>query len=233
MYVTIIMARKKGRPSRIPRGYGGRLFVHRRRPRRRRKKLALKPHSFVERVEDRIALNSSTLQANGSLLVNYKKTFQMTDIAQWANYKELFDDYILNKVVLEIRYNQQIATYTSTTPIVNEIKPLLLIKTDHNDASTGVSWDDLKASEKARLVQMDGGKVVSHVIKPAVQKEAYKTAVASAYCPSFNVQIRTIDDTVPHYGLKIQVQTQPGPAVYDLGNLSLMYKYYFTMKNAE
>ena len=207
--------------------------IQRSRNKKFKKKLALRPHRFVERVEDKIKLDSNTLQANGTLLVNYKRTFQMSDIPQWASYQKLFDDYILNKVVVELRYNQQIATYTSTTPIVNEIKPLLLIKTDHNDASTGFSWDDMKQSEKARLVQMDGGKVISHVIKPAVQKEAYKTAVASAYCPAFDVQIRTIDDTVPHYGLKIQVQTAPGPAVYDFGNISLMFKYYFTMKNAE
>jgi len=213
-----------------------------RRPRRRRKKrykktfrkkLALRPHFFVERVEDRIPLNSSTLQADGTLLVNYKKTFAMSDIPQWASYKALFDDYILSKVVLTMRYNHMIATYSSTTPIVNEIKPLLLIKTDHNDASTGVSWSDLKESEKARLVQMTGGRPISHVLKPAVQVEAYKTVATSAYCAKFNTSIRTVDDSVPHYGLKIQVKTQPGPAVYDFGTINLEYKYYFTMKNAE
>jgi len=215
------MARKKARAQRNRLNF-------RRRPRgRRRKKIALRPHYFVERVEDKIKLNSSTLQADGTLLVNYKKYFQMNDIPQWSNYKALFDDYILTKVVLEMRYNQQIATYTSSTPIVNQIKPLLLIKTDHNDASTGVSWDDLKQSEKARLVQMSGGRVVQHVLKPAVQVEAYKTLATSAYSAKFNTT------TVPHYGLKIQVQTAPGPAVYDFGNISLMYKYYFTMKNAE
>ena len=198
-----------------------------------RKKLALRPHRFVERVEERLPLNSSTLQADGSLLVNYKKTFQMSDIPQWSSYKALFDDYILTKVVLTMRYNHMIATYTSGTPIVNEIKPLLLIKTDHNDASTGVSWDDLKESEKARLVQMVGGKPVTHVLKPAVQVEAYKTLTTSAYCAKFNTTIRTVDDSVPHYGLKIQVKTQPGPAVYDFGNINMEYKYYFTMKNAE
>lgn len=201
--------------------------------RKSRKKLALRAHRFVERVEDRIPLNSSTLQADGTLLVNYKKTFQMLDIPQWASYKELFDDYILTKVVLTMRFDYRIATYTSATPITNEVKPLLLIKTDHNDASTGVSWDDLKESEKARLVQMTGGRPISHVLKPAVQVEAYKTAIASAYCAKFNTSIRTIDDSVPHYGLKIQVKTAPGPAVYDFGAINLEYKYYFTMKNAE
>ncbi len=56
--------------------------------RRRRKKqmrkvpLALKAHNFVERVEDSIALNSSTLDANGNLSTNYSKNFQLADIPQ-------------------------------------------------------------------------------------------------------------------------------------------------------
>jgi len=224
------MARYKRAPRRGRRST--KLMVFRKR-RRRRKKLALKSHSFVERVEDKIPLNSSTLQADGTLLVNYKKSFAMTDIPQWSSYKKLFDDYILSKVVLTMRYNHMIATYSSSTPIVNDIKPLLLIKTDHNDSSTGVSWDDLKQSEKARMCQMVGGRPIDHVLKPAVQVEAYKTLTTSAYCAKFNTSIRTVDDSVPHYGLKIQVKTQPGPAVYDFGSINLEYKYYFTMKNAE
>ena len=91
----------------------------------------------------------------------------------------------------------------------------------------------MKISERSRLVQLGGGKKIAHVIVPAIQVEAYKTLTTSAYCPKFKQQIRTIDDTVPHYGVKIQVKTQPGPNIYDFGAINIMYKYYFTMKNAE
>lgn len=202
----------------------------------KRKKLALQPHDFVERVEDLIKLNSNTLQANGTLLVNYARSFKMNDIGQWANYKALFDDYILTKVVMELRYDYLVemsAVASTTAQVLNPIRPLVLIKTDHNDASTGETWDTLKYSERSRLVQLGNGKKESHVIKPAAQVEAYKTVTASAYCPKWNTTIRTIDDTVPHYGVKIQVKTQPGPNVYDFGAIHIMYKYYFRMKNAE
>lgn len=226
--------RRKGRKNRrvivsIPRSVSRRPF---------KKKLALQSHNFVEKVEDLIKLNSNTLQANGTLLVNYAKSFKMTDIGQWANYKALFDDYILHKVVMEIRYDYLVemsAVASTTAQVLNPIRPLLLIKTDHNDASTGETWDTMKYSERSRLVQLGNGKMESHVIKPAAQIEAYKTNVPGtpAYCPKWNTTIRTLDDTVPHYGVKIQVKTQPGPNVYDFGAIHIMYKYYFKMKNSE
>lgn len=230
------MVRKKGKAKQIKHRRNRHRFVYRRRP-TFRKKLALKPHYFVERVEDTIKINSNTIAANGTLVTNYAKSFKMTDIGQWASYKALFDDYVLTKVVMELRYDylvESTAIASTTAQALNEIKPMLLIKTDHNDASTGETWDTMKYSEKSRQVQLGGNnRLISHVIKPAVQVEAYKTSIASAYCPKWNQQIRTIDDTVPHYGVKIQVKTQPGPNIYDFGAINVMYKYYFTLKNPE
>lgn len=227
----------KAQKTKIKRHLKRRAFRRLRGPRIPRKKLALQPHNFVERVEDKIKINSNTIQADGTLLQNYAKSFAMTDIGQWASYKALFDDYVLTKVVMELRYDylvESTAIASTTAQALNEIKPMLLIKTDHNDASTGETWDTMKYSEKSRQVQLGGNnRLISHVIKPAVQVEAYKTSIASAYCPKWNQQIRTIDDTVPHYGVKIQVKTQPGPNIYDFGAINVMYKYYFTLKNPE
>ena len=210
--------------------------TRRRAPRRTkfRKKLALKAHNFVERVEDEITLNSTTLNSSGNLATNYAKHFQLSDIPQVASYKDLFDDYVLNKIVAEIRYDYSM-TYTTDSSNPNPIYPMLIIKTDHNDSSTGSgsTWADMKESERSRLVQLRPGKKISHVLKPAIQAEAYKTALASGYAPKWGQQLRTIDDTVPHYGLKIQVKTFPGVGTVGLGKINIMYKYYFTMKNAE
>ena len=202
--------------------------------RRRKKKLALKAHNFVERVEDTIILNESTLNASGNLTTNYSKNFQLADIPQVNHYQNLFDDYVLNKVVAEIRYDYTIM-WTDTTyhQSPNPIYPMLLIRTDHNDAATGYTWADLKQSERSRLVQLKPGRKISHVLKPAVSIQTYKTATTEGYAPKWNQQLRTVDDTVPHYGLQIQVQTQPGSPNIQLGKINIMYKYYFTMKNTE
>jgi hypothetical protein len=53
----------------------------------------------------------------------------LSDIAQVASYKELFDDYVLNKVVMEIRYDTFYTGSTTADVPINPVYPQLLIKT--------------------------------------------------------------------------------------------------------
>lgn len=207
----------------------------RRRARRKyKKRLALKAHNFVEKFEQTITLNSGTLDANGNLSTGYGRYFQLDDIPQVASYKELFDSFVIRKVVAEIRYDYtfSIINDVNANRPVNPIYPVLLIKNDHNDVDSQ-SYATLLESEKTRQVQMRPGKMISHVLKPAVQVEAYKTALASAYQPKWNCELQSTDSATPHYGLKIQVKTGPGNSNVDLGKLNITYKMYFTMKNAD
>jgi hypothetical protein len=80
---------------------------------------------------------------------------------------------------------------------------------------------------------MKPSQVVSHVLKPAVQVEAYKTALSSAYQPKWNCELRSADSATPHYGIKIQVKTAEANTDVSLGKLNITYKMYFTMKNAD
>ena len=77
------------------------------------------------------------------------------------------------------------------------------------------------------------GRPISHVLKPAVQTELYNIGGQIGYGSKWNQTIRTVDMDVPHFGLKIQVKTQPGDSNINLGKVCIMYKYYFTMKNTE
>jgi hypothetical protein len=63
------------------------------------KPLALKPHTFVER------LASDTLQVNTEAsATGLFKSFNLDLITQSAQYKALFEYYTINKVVVEFRY---------------------------------------------------------------------------------------------------------------------------------
>ena len=209
-------------------------FNRRRRNKRKRygkKQVALKAHTFMERFEQEISLNSSTLGVDGTLLTGYGRTFKLDDINQVASYKELFDSFIIKKIVAEIRYDITTSTMIANN-VGNPVYPLLLIKNDHNDVNANNYQTMLEAS-KTRQVQMRPGSKISHVLKPAVQVEAYKTALSSAYQPKWNCELRSIDSSTPHYGLKLQLKTAPGNANVDLGKLHITYKMYFTMKNNE
>lgn len=199
----------------------------------KKKPLALKPHNFVERFEQTITLNESTLDSNGELSTGYGRYFILDDIPQVASYKELFDSFVIRKVVAEIRYDYVYTNINTTTQqVLNPIYPILLIKNDHNDVAPN-SYATMLESEKTRQVQCKPGKTIRHVVKPAAQVEAYKTALASAYQPKWNCELRSTDSATPHYGLKIQVKTQPGSSGVNMGKLHITYRMYFTMKNAD
>jgi hypothetical protein len=218
--------------------YRSRRKANKMRPRRRRKivkkRLALQPHTFVEKFEQTITLDGTTLDSNGHLINGYQRFFKLDDIPQVASYKELFDSFVIRKVVAEIRYDYHYSLINTANPNrpVNPIYPILLIKNDHNDVNQD-SYATMLESEKTRQVQMKPSQVVSHVLKPAVQVEAYKTALSSAYQPKWNCELRSADSATPHYGIKIQVKTAEANTDVSLGKLNITYKMYFTMKNAD
>ena len=202
-----------------------------RKMRRKQKPLALKPHNFVEKFEQTIALNNTTVDANGTLSTGYGRYFTLDDIAQVASYKELFDSFVIRKVVAEIRYD---VLWTASSigghEPINPIYPILLLKNDHNDVAPN-SYASMLESAKTRQVQLKPGVTIKHVLKPAAQVEAYKTALASAYRPKWNCELRSVDSATPHYGLKVQVKTQPGNASINMGQIHITYRMYFSMKN--
>lgn len=219
------------KPTRVTRQRTRRRGPKRRFKKKFKKKVALRSHQFMERFEQTIDLNSSTLGVDGTLLTGYGRSFKLDDINQVASYKELFDSFVINKVVAELRYDITTSTMIASN-VGNPVYPLLILKNDHNDVNAN-SWQTLLESEKSRMIQMKPGQKVSQVIKPAVQIEAYKTTLASAYQPKWNCELRSLDSATPHYGFKLQLKTAPGNANVDLGKIHITYKLYFTMKNGE
>lgn len=68
-------------------------------------------------------------------------------------------------------------------------------------------------------------------LKPAIQTEAYKSALASTYVPKWGQWLSTDDPTVPHYGLKAHCIGPDNTA--ENGNLDIEYIIYFSCKNNE
>jgi hypothetical protein len=215
-----------------------------RRPRRQRRKrrtgvrklriqkpLALKPHSFVERLPPDLLQVNTEAAATGLF-----KSFNLDLITQAAQYKSLFEYYTINKVVVEFRYkaNGIPANLSSGSSIqmLNEQNPLLYFKVDHND----INPDPLvamKESMKTHTHQLSNTKPNFTIqLKPAVQAEAFKSATATTYIPKWGQQLSAADGTIPHFGLKVYACGFKN-AYSDPGQIEVAYKMYFTMRNNE
>ena len=217
---------KKRRPRRKSRSVATQTML------RLRKPLALQPHNFVERFtsSDNLVVNTAAT-ATGLF-----KSFNLDQVRQAASYKDLFEYYTINKVVVEFRYKSigNIATLGAVTSInpVNEVNPVLYFKVDHNDVSSD-TLEVMKESMKTKEHQFSSSNPnFSITLKPAIQAEAYKSSIATTYIPKWGQLLSTADGTVPHYGLKAYAvgyadsNTTPG-------SIQVSYKMYFTMKNNE
>lgn len=204
---------------------------------RRRKPLALKMHNFVERATPMVMRVENESTATG--LFHY---FTLSQCLQAASYKELFEYYKINKVVLEFRYKgASTPAYTSAPAtssgnqaaynqeIINEINPVLYFKVDHDD-NTADSLNTLKESSRTREHQFTNAKPnFSITLKPAILAEAYKTALSSAYRPKWGQWLSTQDDTVPHYGIKAYAVAGLGNSP-NMGKIEVTQKVYFSCK---
>lgn len=199
--------------------------------------LALKQHNFVERCRPFLMTVANESTAQGLF-----RSFTLDDCLQVAHYKELFEYYRIDKVVIEFRYKGATtpaytsvpATNTGTQPaynqeIKNEINPVLYFKVDHNDASAD-TLNTMKESMRTREHQFTNDKPNFTIqIKPAILAEAYKTALTSAYRPKWKQWIDTNDSNVPHYGLKAYcVAGQANNP--NMGAIEVQQKIYFSVK---
>lgn len=209
------------------------------RPRRRfrkrklriRKPLALKQHNFVERKTTDLVMTV----ANESSAVGMFKSFNLNEINNASSYKELFEYYRINKIVATFRYKasgDQARNDPNQYPRINEVNPLLYFKVDHNDINSD-SLTVMRESMKTREKQLTNNQPnFTITLKPAVQAEAYHTALASTYVPKWGQWLSTDDGSVPHYGLKAYA-TANSDSTNSPGQMIVSFKYYISFKNNE
>lgn len=223
----------KRQPMRRPR----RRATHRLRRRAKIKKpLALKMHNFVERTNP-----VTMIVANETAAVGLFRDFKWSYCLQVANYARIFEYYRINKAVIEFRYKGATKPAYTTMPagtsttgtnneIVNEVNPVLYFKVDHNDINAD-SLSTMKESLRTHEHQFTNNRPnFTITLKPAIQAEAYKTALSTAYRPKWGQWLSTNDDTVPHYGLKAYCVAGATTSSANLGEVEVTTKIYFSAK---
>lgn len=203
--------------------------------RRLRTPLALVKHDFCERCEPQYLR-----VANESAAVGLFRNFSLSQCLQVAPYVAIFEYYKINKVVVEFRYRGAATpayttidgTGTQNNEIVNEINPVLYFKVDHNDV-TAQTLGTMKESMRTHEKQLSSDNPnFTITLKPAIQAEAYKTALTTGYMPKWGQWLSTLDDTLPHYGLKVYAVAGSGNNP-NMGQIEVQTKIYFSCKNNE
>ena len=194
------------------------------------KPLALKQHNFVERHTSEFSLAVAKTEG---VAIMHGKSFSLDDVRQADHYKALFEYYRIDKVICTIRYKNvgpiaNLAAAANQYALVNEINPILIFKVDHNEVDTE-TIDTMKDSMKCkRKMLTNDNPEFTIVLKPAVQAEAFKSALSTTYVPKWGQWLSTDDGSVPHYGLKLFAL---GTDYLDnCGSVQISYKTYFSMK---
>ena len=200
--------------------------------RRNKKPLALKTHTFCER---------STITTNLQIgpeasAVGMIKEFSLNEIAQSGSYVDLFEEYQINKVVVNFRYKStgQYGYETGAALNMNEINPVLYFKVDHNDEVLE-PLATLKQSTKCREFQFTNAKPnFDIVLKPACLMDVSNIhgALGIAHRPKWKQWLPMEEGSVSHFGLKAYCVAAASGA-HVPGSLEVTYKIYFSAKNNE
>jgi len=198
----------------------------------RKKPLALKTHTFSERstITTNLAINSE------AAAVGMIKEFSLNEISQSGSYIALFEEYQLNKVIVNFRYKSigQYGYETGAALNMNEVNPVLYFKVDHND-DTLESLADLKKSTKTREYQFTNSKPnfsVAFKLACLMDVSNIHGALGIAHRPKWKQWLPTDESAVSHFGLKAYCVAATS-AAHVPGSLEVTYKLYFSLKNNE
>jgi hypothetical protein len=202
------------------------------------KKLALKTHTFVERTLTEDFMNVKTAPATTD---GIHKSWALSQLRQATHYRNIFEQYKINKVVVTFRYKAVGTAAGATSDRPNEINPILYIKRDHNDdqLATGGNLEtlsELKDSSKTFEVQLTNNKPnFSMTIKPAILMEdgVYSGSAGVSHVPVWGKWIDVREQNVNYYGLKAYAVGQGSSSGDSLGKIEVSYKVYFSCKNNE
>lgn len=204
----------------------------------RKKPLALKTHTFVERTLSEDFMNVKAAPATTDGL---HKSWALSELRQATHYRNIFEQYKINKVIVTFRYKGVGTAAGASTTRPNEINPILYIKRDHNDdqlASGGNLEDlnELKDSSKTIEVQLTNNRPnFTMTVKPAILMEdgVYSGSAGVQHVPVWNKYIDVREQNVNYYGLKAYAVGQGSSSSDSLGKIEVSYKVYFSCKNNE
>lgn len=165
--------------------------------------------------------------------------FALSDTIGYSEFDVLYDRYMLTAVVVKFRIvnNPDSAQYLNTnnagyaTPNTTNWYPRLFYCKDYDD-STAETLAQLRERAKVKMVILKPNRYHKVVIRPAALVQTYYTALGAGYAPKWKQWIYMAQNSLPHYGLKYNVDCSANdPTDTQPFKLEIEKQYFFKCKD--
>lgn len=161
---------------------------------------------FFSRYTNDVRFTASDTTTSQGISVNFNS------IKGYAEFTALFDRYMITTVVFKFRLvnnpDAAVKLNDGTNSFYNQANwfPKLWYCPDYDD-DLAETLQELQERCQTRYKVLRPNQEVKIAIKPAVSAQMYRTLTSTGYAPKWNTWIDMGQQDVPHYGLKICVDT--------------------------
>lgn len=168
-------------------------------------------------------------------------TFQLSDTLGYTDFDNLYDRYMITHVVIKVRLvNDPSAVSQINTRLTNvggsasnfnmtNWYPRFFYCKDYDDSGSE-TLAQLKERARTKMFILKPNVYHTIVVKPAALFQTYYTTTGSAYAPKWNTWVDMAQNSMPHYGLKYNIDMD-GLSAIDGFKVELEKVYYFKCKD--
>lgn len=192
-------------------------------------------HSF-RRMTNSFTEDISGLGLSGTM------TFKLSDTINYTEFDVLYDRFMITTVVVKVRLvtnpdgvvyanNLNVDPVTSARWNTANWYPRLFYCKDYDD-STAETLAQLRERAKTKMIVLKPNMYHKIVIRPSVLVQGYYTSLTPGYVPKWNQWVDMQNNSLPHYGLKYNVDCSGlNPQDTYPFKIEWEYTYYFKCKD--
>lgn len=189
-------------------------------------------HRFVRYADtDGVIACNTTEQA-------FSKVFSLADVVNSTEFTNLFDRYMITKVIVRVHLQTNpdavVPTNSAVPPVTQQVTnwyPRFWYAADYDDDNLP-TLTEIKQKSDVKCVILKPNEFLNFAITPAVLTQTYRSTISTGYSPNWYQWVDAGQSNVPHYGLKCILDTEgldPNDSYPFV--VRLTYKYYFSCKD--
>jgi hypothetical protein len=147
-----------------------------------------------------------------------------------GEFSALFEYWKIDKVVVKF----VMSTTSSSPSTANQYQPLIFVAEDNNDATNPTTVGDVQQKARCRTMQLGNNPLggVTYTIHPKPAVATFQSGAFSGYSEPKDIWLSTQFPETQNYGLKL-FWDRPRTSGADIGDLQLVFEYYFSFKGVQ